>query len=321
MNKPTRIGLCAIAGLLPFNAHTENQWDDVVLEKWASGWERISLTHSWDAGGGWHWLPQAGVWVYAVAATPAEDPPEVTEDGMVLVAGGTLTRSNQTTVELAPFYMSIHEVTYGEWKAVRDAGYEIGFELYDADAHWDVGAGCADDHPVHSITWYHALIWCNAKSALAGLEPVYKTTDGEVYKWGVKTAEIDPLANGYRLPLRDEWQYAAWGGNAHSGTTYAGGNDLEAVAWVLSNSGGAACDLWEGHGTWPVGEKQPNELGLYDLCGNVAEWGWDKAYSNRMLFGGSWESHAAEPAIGSGTHTHPSFKRSSTGLRTVRNAE
>jgi formylglycine-generating enzyme required for sulfatase activity len=65
------------------------------------------------------------------------------------------------------------------------------------------------------------------------------------------------------LPTEAEWEYAARGGNKSKGYRYSGSNDIDAVGWYDDNSGGK---------THPVAQKQPNELGLYDMSGNVWEW-------------------------------------------------
>ena len=68
----------------------------------------------------------------------------------------------------------------------------------------------------------------------------------------------------FRLPTEAEWEYAARGGNKSKGYQYSGSNNLDDVAWYRKNSGGIV--------THPVKTKQPNELGIYDMSGNVMEW-------------------------------------------------
>jgi formylglycine-generating enzyme required for sulfatase activity len=71
----------------------------------------------------------------------------------------------------------------------------------------------------------------------------------------------------YRLPRESEWEYAARGGENSRGTIYSGSNNIDSVAWYVKNSD---------YGIKPVGRQKPNELGLYDMSGNVLEWIYDK---------------------------------------------
>jgi formylglycine-generating enzyme required for sulfatase activity len=83
----------------------------------------------------------------------------------------------------------------------------------------------------------------------------------------VKLSLLNVEANGYRLLTEAEWEFAARGGNLSKiEYTYAGSNDADDVAWNSNNSNGETHD---------VGQLLPNELGIYDLSGNVSEWCWD----------------------------------------------
>lgn len=115
-----------------------------------------------------------------------------------------------------------------------------------------------DAYPVVGVNWFEAVEYCNWLSNAAGL-PVCYSGKGNFIK-------CDFSAGGFRLPTEAEWEFAARGGSLSEGYLYAGSNDPDLVAWYKSNSGG------ELH---LVGEKLPNELGIYDISGNSWEWCWD----------------------------------------------
>ncbi len=106
--------------------------------------------------------------------------------------------------------------------------------------------------------------------AIMGNLPVEQVSWDDVQKFLQKLNARFP-GNNYRLPSEAEWEYAARGGAGSKGYTYAGSNDLDKVGWYSENSGNK---------TQPVGQKAPNELGLYDLSGNVWEWCEDDWHDN-----------------------------------------
>lgn len=195
------------------------------------------------------------------------------------------------------YKMSKYEVTLIEWQTVVAWAVANGYPnlgSYGATA-------CADDHPVGFLNWYHAVIWCNARSEMEGLDPVYYDTSASpsvVYRgppygawvtstsFGSEVISWDMTKDGYRLPTAAEWEYAARGGEFTNNYIYSGGDDLNAVATHAQNSindEGSACDLqvseFDPRGTWPVGSRAANELGLYDMTGNVYEMLWDPNFS------------------------------------------
>ena len=122
------------------------------------------------------------------------------------------------------------------------------------------------EHPVDSVTWFDAIRFCNALSLRENLTPAYEidVDDESEIRWS-------KASNGYRLLTEAEWEFAA---RANRKYVFSGGDDPDLVGWYQDNTEEASK---------PVGQKEPNVWGLYDMSGNVWEWCWDwkEPYNDR----------------------------------------
>jgi formylglycine-generating enzyme required for sulfatase activity len=203
---------------------------------------------------------------------------------------------SQHSVTITRAYcMKATEVTQGEWQSVMGSNPSY---------FTDCGANC----PVEQVSWEDAVGYANALSRREGLPECYA---------GSTFAGL--ACKGYRLPTEAEWEYAA-----RAGTTGSRYGNLDSVAWYDENSGS---------GTHPVGQKQPNAWGLYDMLGNVREWtgDWYAAYAGsasdplgagagslRVLRGGSclYDARFARAAYRSSDA--PAYRSGDLGFRLVR---
>lgn len=251
---------------------------------------------------------------------------------MVIVKGGVLPSSSELSGQnVNSFRIGKTEITWGEWKQVRDWAVTNGY----ADLN-NIGTGGSDNHPVRLVNWYDAVKWCNAKSEKEGLQPVYLRS-GQVYRQGegpsdspydpnspvIYVIDRDLLADGYRLPTDAEWEWAARGGVSSMGFTFSGSDDLNDVGWYKDNSSGAPAAFLDGRGTYPVRLKQPNELGIYDMSGNASEWVWDPLGDWRRVRGGAFHYLAEQCAVSTRSADAAGYRDSDTyvkgGFRVARN--
>jgi len=271
----------------------------------------------------------------APAAVRSSASPVYERAPLVQIPGGDYKFSpNQPSPRrVTTYWIGRYEVTWSHFQAVRDWAVTHGYG--DLATR---GAGSGPLHPVRNVNWYDAVKWCNALSEREGLAPVYMLA-GQVYRTGESgSIQVNRSVNGYRLPTQTEREVAARGGHASQNFWCSGGNEPDKVAWYLDNSGGAEVALTpSGQGTWPVGLKAANELGIYDMSGNVAEWCEENAATyvgpiaikdvRRTTCGGSWKSagdrygppgELGDLHVLAAENPVPSFRSTCIGIRVVR---
>lgn len=192
-----------------------------------------------------------------------------------------------------------------------------------------------DENPAHQVTLTGYCIGETEVTqelwqAVMGSNPSYFTGNlqrpVEYVSWNDCQEFIKKLnqltGKTFRLPTEAEWEYAARGGSQSLGYKYAGSNTIGDVAWYTSNSSST---------THPVKQKQANELGLYDMSGNVWEWcqDWYDSYSSssqtnpagpssgsyRVLRGGGWDYDATNCRVSDRIYGSPSGRDYYGGLR------
>ena len=201
----------------------------------------------------------------------------------------------------------------------------------------------SDEEPAHEVTLssfsigetevtqalWQAVMGSNPSRFTGDLNrPVEQVSWNDCQTFITKLNEM--TGKTFRLPTEAEWEYAARGGNLSQGYMYAGSNTIGDVAWYYDNSyalGPSHPDF----GTHPVGTKAPNELGLYDMCGNVFEWcqDWYGSYSSspstnptgpasgsdRVHRGGGWIIGAGYGRVSDRYAYNPSISYDFLGLR------
>lgn len=236
---------------------------------------------------------------------------------MVLVEKGVTSKENGSVEVTHDFYVGTYEVTNEEYLEFlnsygveKDGTYKGKPLISLTEEESQIGHDgekffikpWKDNHkndldlkrfPVMNVSWYGATAYCNWLSEKNKLQKAYNEE-----KWEVIKDDKIPKVKGYRLATAKEWEYAARGGKNGKPTKYAGSDDANEVAWHSHNAKeGINSNLGLNLGTHSVGEKKPNELGIYDMSGNVCEW-TNYIYENGVAyFGGGFLQRTKDWAL------------------------
>jgi formylglycine-generating enzyme required for sulfatase activity len=220
---------------------------------------------------------------------------------MITVEGGTFTMGD-TEMEGEADEQPTHQVTLKTFKIAKTETTVAQWRAYcnatgrtmPETPSW----GWIDSHPIVNVNYSDAMAYCD---------------------WLAEKMDAD-----YRLPTEAEWEYAARGGKLSKGTKYSGGRSIDNAGWYEDNAGSK---------THAVATKNTNELGIYDMSGNVWEWCKDlydyysaaaqtnpkgaTSGSYRVLRGGSWYNSASFCRVANRDYGGPSYRYDDVGFRVV----
>ena len=231
-------------------------------------------------------------------------------------------------VKLDSFLIGKYEVSQSEWETVMGDNPSTN-------------TACGSNCPVESIDWYSMLVYCNqqtlANADLGASQLVYYKDEALTIAWSISdyngngdtTGEnvfINNEKSGYRLLTEAEWEYAARGGDLTAGFKYSGSDNIDEIAWYDLNSDDSIHES---------GSKNPNELGLYDMTGNV----WERVFDfqgdyesphicnptgpidgiNKIYRGGSYTYSASSCRVADRYFNKPTRSSSNIGFRVARN--
>jgi formylglycine-generating enzyme required for sulfatase activity len=235
------------------------------------------------------------------SAPPADVQSQLAEPEMVFVEGGTFTMgcTSEQESDCDSDEKPAHSVTVSSFSIGK---CEITLAQWKTIMGNNPSKFQGDDLPVERVSWEEAQEFISRLNKATGKK--------------------------YRLPTEAEWEYAARGGTKNRNYKYSGSNSIDEVAWYEDNSGDK---------THPVGTKKANELGIYDMNGNIWEWcnDWYGNYdssaqtnpvgalsgSYRVIRGGSWNYYAYGCRVANRLRYSPGFRNTRIGFRIACSSE
>jgi sulfatase modifying factor 1 len=218
---------------------------------------------------------------------------------MIKIKGGSFTIGGTENDEKPVHSVTVDDFSMGKYE-ITVAQYKAFCKATGRTMPKTPSWGVKDNYPIVNVNFNDATDYCNWLSKVTSKK--------------------------YRLPTEGEWEYAARGGTKSKTFLYSGSNTIDELGWNSSNAGDQA---------QAVGLKKPNELGLYDMSGNVMEWCNDwyndsyyatsptknpqgpKSGSNRVLRGGSWYHSPSFCRVAFRSGNRPSDRYDSRGFRVV----
>ena len=304
----------------------------------------------------WYWVEDAQTWAlsteFSASMLPEIESTYSSALVMLLMDCSSVMDDNFTDLQAAansfiermqnyntiPGEFTVNGVSF-QMVAIEGGTFTMGVD----SAAVESGMANVDELPAHEVTvssysigqtevtqeLWQAVMGSNPSSFTGDLQrPVEQVSWDDCQEFIARLNAI--TGKNFRLPTEAEWEYAARRGNKSTGTIYAGSDELEDVAWYYGNSyavGPYSAD----YGTHAVGTKHANELGLYDMCGNVFEWcsDWYGEYNEeaqenpvgpemgvrRVTRGGSWFSVSRDSRITFRGNEAPTSRSYSLGLR------